>query len=56
MKILDECDAMFGLLWLFGFGVCVFKPRMDCDHKVSVLIEYDIEYYWTGFMRYEFLL
>ena len=23
MKILDEGDAMFGLVWLFGFGVCV---------------------------------
>ena len=55
MKILDECDAMFGLLWWFGFGVCVFKPRMDCDHKVFVLCECDIEYYWTSFI-YECLL
>jgi len=55
MKILDECEAMFGLVWLFGFGVCVFKPRMDCDHKVFVLIECDIEYYWTCFI-YECLL
>jgi len=39
LKILDECDAMF------GFGVCVFKPRMDCDHNVSVLLECDVEYY-----------
>jgi len=23
MKILDEGDDMFGLVWLFGFGVCV---------------------------------
>jgi len=21
--MLDECDAMFGLVWLFGFSVCV---------------------------------
>jgi len=55
MKILDECDAMFGLVWLFGFGVCVFKPRMDGDHKVFVLIECDVEYYWTSFI-YEFLI
>jgi len=55
MKILDECDAMFGLVWLFGFGVCVLKPRLDCYHKVSVLIEYDVEYYWTCFI-YEYLL
>ena len=55
MKNLDECDAMFGLVWLFGFGVCVFKPRMHCDHKVSMLIECDVEYYWIGFI-YEFLL
>jgi len=34
IKILDECDAMFGLVWLFGFGVCVFQPRMNGDHKV----------------------
>jgi len=52
IKILDERDTMFGLVWLFGFGVWVFKPRMDCDHKVSmvvVLLECDIEYYWTCF-------
>jgi len=55
MKILDECDVMFGLVWLFEFGVCEFKPRMDCDHKVSVLLECDVEYYWTNFI-YEFLL
>ena len=55
MKILDECDAMFGLVWLFGFGVCEFKPRMNCDHKVFVLVECDVEYYWTSFI-YEFLL
>jgi len=23
MKILDECDAMFGLVWLFGWGLYV---------------------------------
>ena len=52
MKILDECDAMVGLVRLFGFGVCVFKPMMDCDHKVSVLIECDVEYYWTSFIYF----
>jgi len=55
LKILDECDAKFGLVWLFGFGVYVFKPRMDCDHNVSVLLECNVEYYWTYFI-YEFLL
>jgi len=28
---------------------------MDCDHKVFVLIECDVECYFTGFI-YEFLL
>jgi len=28
----------------------VFKPRMECEHKVSVLLECDIEYYWTSFI------
>jgi len=46
---------MFGLVCLFGFGVCVFKPRMYCDHNVSMLLECDIEYYWTCFI-YELLL
>jgi len=55
MNILDECDAMFGLVWFFGFGVCVFKPRRDCHHKVFVLLECDVEYCWTSFI-YEFLL
>ena len=27
----------------------MFKPRMDCDHNVSVLLECDIEYHWTYF-------
>jgi len=55
MKILDERDAMFGLVWLFGFMICVFKPRMKCDYNASVLIECDAEYYWTCF-NYEFIL
>jgi len=55
MKILDESYAMFGLVWLFGFGVCVFKPRMKCDYNASLLLECDVEYYWTCFI-YEFLL
>jgi len=41
---------MFGLVCLFGFGVCVFKQRMDCDHNVSMLLECDVEYYWTCFI------
>jgi len=39
MKILDECDAMFGLVlivWIWGF---VFRSRMKCDYKVFVLLE-----------------
>jgi len=38
------------LVWLFGFGVCVFKPRMNCDNKVFMLIECDVACYWTGFI------
>jgi len=55
LNILDECDVMFGLVWLVGFWDRVFKPRIDFDHNALVLFECDVEYYWTCFI-YEILL
>jgi len=54
LKILDENDAMFVWYDCLDFGVCVFKPMIDCGHN-SYVLKCDVEYYWTCFI-YEFLL
>jgi len=35
-KDLDECDNLFVLLWLFGYGGCVLKPKLHCDYIALV--------------------
>jgi len=54
--ILNECDSLFGLVWLFGFlgVVCVKTKAWLWLLCLSILLGWDSKYYLSCFVLLKF--